>query len=222
MQYCNHCQVYIKENKEICSLCNNDLSNYDVTRVDSEYFPIVRPYYKKHLAIKIMIFISIVSIVISFAIHTIFPSEVNWPLLLLFGLISIWLGLIFIVERRHHIPKKIIRQVVIVSLLAMFWDWKVGWRGWSLDYIIPIACIIALVIMYITAKIMKLSINDYITYSLIDGLFGIIPILFIIFDLVNVKYPSIISVSLSLISLSAIFIFHGEEIKAEIDKRMHI
>lgn len=222
MQYCNYCQVYIREKEEICPLCRNDLANYDSTKGEKEYFPDVKPYYKKNLAIRIMLFISIASIVISFAINMIFPSDINWPILFLFGLISTWLELIFIVQKRHHIPKKIIRQVLVVSILAIFWDWKTGWRGWSLDYIIPITCIAALIIMYVTAKIMRLSINDYITYSLIDGLFGIIPILFIIFDWVNVKFPSIISVSLSIISLSAIFIFHGEEMKAEIDKRMHI
>jgi len=40
--------------------------------------------------------------------------------------------------------------------------------------------------------------------------------------LAKVVYPSIISIGFSIISLSAIFIFQGEEIKAEIDKRMHI
>lgn len=222
MQYCNHCQVYIREHEERCALCRNTLPDYNIEEKKGEYFPIIRPYYKKHLAIRIMIFISIVSTVLSFAINMIFPSNINWPILFLFGLISTWLGLISVVQRRYHIPKKIIRQVVIVSLLSIFWDWKIGWSGWSLDYVIPIVCIAAMGIMYVTAKIMRLSISDYITYSLIDGLFGIIPLLFILFDWVKVKYPSIISVAISIISLSAIFIFHGEDMKSEMDKRMHI
>lgn len=222
MQYCNHCKVYIRENKQKCTLCDNLLPNYDKVHIDNEYFPNIRPFYKKHLAIRIMLFISIIAVVISFAINMIFPSEINWPVLFLFGIISAWLGLIFIVQKRYHIPKKIIWQVLIISGLSIFWDWKTGWRGWSLDYIIPISCIAAMIIMYVTARIMKLSISNYITYTLIDGLFGIIPILFILFDWVKVKYPSIISVSLSIISLSAIFIFHGENIKKEINKRMHI
>ena len=76
--------------------------------------------------------------------------------------------------------------------------------------------------MYVTAKIMHLSMKDYITYILLDGIFGIIPVIFLLFDLVNVVYPSIISIGFSIISLSAIFIFQGKEIKAEVTKRMHI
>lgn len=222
MRYCNYCQVHIRDNKEKCALCGNTIGTNDNSKTNEKYFPTIKPFYKRHLAIRIMLFISVVSIVMSYTINMIFPSNINWPILVLFGLISMWISLFFIVQKRYHIPKKIIWQVGIISLLSIFWDWKTGWRGWSLDYVIPITCLAAMIIMYVTAKIMKLSINNYITYALLDGLFGIIPILFILFDWVNVKYPSIICVSISIISLSAIFIFHGEDIKAEMSKRMHI
>lgn len=221
MKYCEHCNVYIKGEQENCSLCGNIIPAND-NIAGEDIYPSIPPSYEKHLAIRILIFISIATIVVSSAINFIFPTNINNPILIIFGLLSIWLGLISIVQKRHHIPKKIVRQVVIVSILALFWDWKTGWRGWSLDYVIPIACVAAMVIMYVTAKIMKLSIRDYITYSLIDGIFGIIPVLFILFGWIKVLYPSIISIALSVISLSSIFIFQGKDIKMEMDKRMHI
>ena len=222
MQFCNHCQVHIRESDDKCTLCGNILTPKEYINEPVEIFPTIPPFYESHLAMRIMIFISIASVVVSFAINMIFPSNINWPILFMFGLISVWLGLFFILQKRYHIPKKIIWQVAILSILSVFWDWKTGWRGWSLDYVIPISCLSAMIIMYVTAKIMNLSIRDYIIYSLIDGFFGIIPILFILFDWVNVIYPSIISIAVSIISLAAIFIFQGENIKVELDKRMHI
>lgn len=219
MQYCTHCQVHIRENREKCTLCGNILPT---TYNQEEIFPQIPPYYESNLAIKIMIFISIVAVVISLAIDTIFPSTIRWPVLLIFGLLSMWLGLIAILQKRYHIPKKIVRQVAIISLLAIFWDWQTGWRGWSLDYVIPITCMGAMVIIYVLAKIMNLSVRDYITYALIDGLFGIIPFLFMLFGWLNVRYPTIICVSLSIIFLSGLFIFQGKDIMAELNKRMHI
>lgn len=221
MRYCQHCKVYIRGNYDRCTLCENILEE-DLKEKSEDVFPDIPPFYKSYLALKIMIFISIVAVVVSFGFNIIFPANINWPTLFMFGIISIWVGLIIIVQKRYHIPKKIVWQVVIISILAVFWDYKTGWRGWSLDYIIPIVCVLAMIIMYITAKIMNLSIRDYITYALLDGVFGIVPAIFIVFDLVNVIYPSIISIGFSIISLSAIFIFEGEEIKVEINKRMHI
>lgn len=221
MKYCSHCKVYIREERNRCPLCENILEE-ESKGISEEVFPDIPPFYQSQLALKIMIFISIVAIVVSFGFNMIFPSEMNWPILFIFAVISIWVGLIIIVQKRYHIPKKIVWQVVIISILAVFWDYETGWRGWSLDYVIPIACVSAMVIMYVTARIMNLSTREYITYALLDGIFGIVPVLFIIFDLVNVLFPSIISIGFSIISLSAIFIFQGKEIKIEITKRMHI
>lgn len=219
MKYCRYCKLYIKEDRDKCTLCENVLEEGDGT--GEEVFPEIPPFYESHLALKIMVFISIVALVVSFAFDTIFPSSINWPVLFMFAVISIWIGLIIIVQKRYHIPKKILWQVLIVSGLALFWDYQIGWRGWSLDYVIPISSVSAMIIMYVTAKIMNLSIKDYVTYVLLDGIFGIIPVLFIIFDLVDVIYPSIISIGVSIISLSAIFIFQGKEIRSEMKKRMH-
>lgn len=221
MQYCNHCKVSIRENSETCPLCGNVLPS-PLNKNKKKIFPNIKPFFKKNLTMQIMIFISIISIVVSFAINIIFPSEINWLLLFLLALASVWLSLIFILKKRDNISKKIIWQVIIVTVLSLFWDWKIGWRGWSLDFVIPITYIAAMIVMYVTSKIMKLSTSHYITYGLLGSLFGIIPLLFLLLGWNKVKYPSIVCVSMSIIFLSAMIIFRGAEIKLELKKRTHL
>lgn len=220
MKYCKHCKVYIRGNKENCPLCANSLQNSDDN--GDEIFPYIPPMYERHLVIRIMAFISVASLVISFAVYNIFPTSVNWPMFVVFGLISMWLSLILVIRKRYNITKNIMWQVLIVSLLSVFWDWKTGWRGWSLEYIIPIICVVTMFVMYVVAKAMKLSVLDYIAYLLLDGLFGIVPVLFIVFNWIKILYPSILCVSVSIIFLSAILIFQGENIKLELKKMLHI
>ncbi len=222
MQYCNRCHVNIRSEKNKCVLCGDTLSIIDSINKYEEIFPEIPPIYNSHLAIRIMLFISFAAMVISFGIRMILPTSINWPIFVVFGVLSMWLSLIFIVRKKNNIPRTIIFQVTIASLLAVFWDWQTGWRGWSLDYLIPILYVAAVIVMYITARITKLSIREYITYAFIDCLFGTIPVLFILFKWVNTPYPSIICVVISIIFLSAIFIFQGENIKMELNKRMHI
>lgn len=221
MKYCSYCKVNIDQDKEKCALCGNFVSSVSDSEGE-DLFPEIPPSFESHLGIKIMIFISIATIVTSFVVDIIFPSTINWPLLLVFGLISIWLGLYIILKKQYNIHKKIIWQVIVISLLSLFWDWNTGWRAWSLTYIIPTMYISAMVIMYVSAKIMKLSARDYILYALIDGVLGIIPALFILFGWVRVVYPSVVSVGVSIVFLSAIFIFKGKEIKEELNRKMHI
>jgi hypothetical protein len=187
-----------------------------------EIFPEIPPAFESHMALRIMIFVSVVVAIASFALRLLFPTDVNWPIYVLFGLISMWLGLIIVLRKRHNIPKTIVWQVTVVSGLSVLWDLVTGWRGWSLDYFIPIVCMAAIIVMYITAKIMKLGIRIYVTYAFIACLFGIIPVLFIAFGWVNTLYPSIICVTISVIFLAAIIIFQGDNIKKELGKGLHI
>jgi hypothetical protein len=190
--------------------------------LQEEICPVIPPSYESHLAVKIMVFISIVATVASFAVYIIFPTDINWPILVLLGILSMWVSLVVVIRKRHNMPKNIMWQVTIVPALSVVWDWKTGWRGWSLEFFIPIACVTAMLVMYVTAKIMKLSVRDYIAYALLNGLFGIIPGLFILLDWIKVYHASIACIALSIIFISAIFIFQGENIKAELKKRMHI
>ncbi len=221
MILCNHCKVYIRDGKNICSLCGNIVSHSNSEK-EAAVYPIIPLTYERHMAIRILVFISIVATVISYIIYKLFPTSVNWPMLVVFGIVSMWLSITDALRKRYNITKSIMWQVFIMSLLSIFWDWRTDWKGWSLDYAIPILCIAAIIVMYITAKVMKLGIGNYIAYFLLGGLFGIIPGLFILLNLVKVDYPSIISVAISIIFLSAILIFQGENILSELQKRMHI
>lgn len=220
MTYCQNCGVHIRGGKERCVLCGNTLPESAFEA--AEIYPQILPAYERHLAMRLMIFISVTMVVASFAVRMIFPSHLNWPIFVLFGLLSVWLSLIAIVRKRHNIPKTIVWQVTIVAGLSLFWDWSTGWRGWSVDYLIPILFVAALLVMYITAKIFKLSFRDYLFYALLGGLFGIVPAAFILFHWVAVPYPSIMCVAISIIFLAALFIFQGGNIKKELNKRLHI
>jgi hypothetical protein len=220
MKYCEYCKVYTREDRENCPLCENKLEN--INEEHEQIFPKIPSIYKRNLALKIMGFISIALIVLSFAIYFLFPANINWPILVLFGLLSVWLDLFFLIRKKTHLPKKIVWQVFIITVICIFWDVYTGFNGWSIEFVFPIICILAMLVMYILALVLKLSINDYITYILIDTFFGIIPIIFIALDLVEIIFPSIISVTVSIISLAAIFIFEGKNIIYELKKRTYI
>ncbi|QHQ62855.1 hypothetical protein Ana3638_20445 [Anaerocolumna sedimenticola] len=220
MQYCEHCKVHIRGNRKYCPLCQNTLSGTGSD--EEELFPEIPVTYQYNLMIRVMLFISISIVVISLAVNAMFPVNVNWPMFIIFGILCIWISLAMVIRKRHNIPKSIIWQVAVISILAVLWDWRTGWRGWSLDYVIPIVCVVAMIVMYITAKIMRLGVRDFIIYIVLDSIFGIIPILFILLNLLHVKFPSVISISISVLSLAAVILFEGENIREELDKRMHL
>lgn len=133
-----------------------------------------------------------------------------------------WLSLFIIIRKKNNIPKTILWQVFLIGILSVLWDASMGWRGWSLDYVIPSICVGAMIVMAIAAKLLKTEVRDLIVYLMVDVIFGFIPIIFLLFGSLNVIFPSVICVATSAISLAALIIFEGDNMKSELNKRMHI
>ena len=90
-----------------------------------------------------------------------------------------WVCLYSVIRRRNNIPKNIIWLVFWLSLIAVLWDLFTGRRGWSIDYVIPAICVLAMIAMAAIAIVLRLRIEEYMIYVLLDGLFGIVPLLFL-------------------------------------------
>lgn len=222
MQYCEHCKVDIKGSHLVCPLCSGIIEQKDEGQSENVFPQIPTIYQEFNGFIRILLMISIAATVISFAVNIIVTPEARWSILVAAGIFCMWIMLFFIIRNKNNIPKTIIWQVGLISIFSVIWDASLGWVGWSIDYVIPFVCLGAILVLEVAAKLLKIWVKDFIIYLLIDGLFGFIPIIFILFGWLNVLYPSIICVAASAISLSGLIIFEGDSMKSELDKRMHI
>lgn len=220
MKYCNNCNVSVVGKRKICPLCQGRLTG---DKAQEEVFPKISFVYQEHtMFFKIMMLISIIVGTLSLGLNILLPFGGAWSLFVLGGLGSVWASLITAINQRKNIPKNIVYQVMTISVIGLLWDLLTGWRGWSINYVIPLVCIFAMISMAIISKIRKLHIEDYILYLIIDGLFGIVPIIFIILGFLDVLYPSVICIATSIISLSTIIIFEDKKLIAEIKRRLHL
>jgi hypothetical protein len=220
MKFCNSCNVSVVGKRKICPLCQERLAG---DKAQEEVFPKISFIYKEHSSFfRIMLLVSIITATVSVAVNILLPGRGAWSLFVLGGLGSVWASLINLINQRKNIPKNIVYQVMTISVITLIWDFLTGWKGWSINYVIPLVCVFAMISMAIISKIRKLYTEDYILYIIIDGLFGIVPIIFIIFGFSDVLYPSIICISTSIISLSTIIIFENKSLKAEIKRRLHV
>jgi hypothetical protein len=213
--------VDIRGDNNYCPLCGSILSGDKDSR--EAVFPYIPTIYQEfNIFIRIIIFVSIAAIIISFAINLIFTRQSRWSLLVAGGVVCMWVSLFFIIRKKNNIPKTIVWQVCLLSIISYLWDLSMGWLGWSLDYVIPAICVVAMIVMAIGAKILKIGVRDLIIYILIDAIFGLVPIIFILLGWLRVLYPSVICVAVSALSLSALIIFEGDNMRSELNKRMHI
>jgi len=221
VKYCEKCKVNIIGKRKTCPLCQGNLVGQDNHEID--VFPKISFVNEDHsLMFKMILFISIVVAAVSVALNILLPSKGAWSIFIIGGLASVWASIISARNKRKNIPKSIVYQVVIISVITVIWDFLTHWKGWSINYIIPFICVLAMISMALISKIRRQKLEDYMLYFIIDGLFGIIPIIFILTNILDVIYPSLICILCSVISLAALLVFQGERMIAEIKRRLHM
>lgn len=218
---CNRCNANISGKNKTCPICQNELV-YD-GRNREDVFPVIRIGSRKQ-----KLFMNVVSLVLLSASVfcvmlniSVFP-DVLWSPFVVAGAFCFWATLSLALKSRKHLPRAIFWEVLFIAVLAAIWDVSTGSHGWSIDYVIPILFTGAIITTRIVATILKMAINDYIVYLIINGVLGIIPLIFILTHILNVTIPSMICVSICAISLGMLFIFDRRQLMEEIYRRTHI
>ena len=113
MRRCQHCKVDILGDWDSCPLCLNPVQTQGIEWQESP-FPDVPLRFHKYLALKILIFLSVISVALSFIAYQIWPTQTRWPWLILFGLLSMWLIVAVIIRKRRNI-NSIVYEIALLS-----------------------------------------------------------------------------------------------------------
>ena len=221
MKYCSKCKTSVAGQRKYCPLCQRELQSLNTD--DDEIFPVIPTiFHQYNLFFRIVILLSVIVSVVSVLINFMFPAKVWWSFFVVGCIVCLWISMAISISKRKNIPKNILYQVVVISGLAIIWDFCIGWRAWSIDYVVPLTCTLAMISMAIIAKVTNLRVEDYMIYLVIDGLFCIVPVIFLFTGLLTVLYPSLLCAAVSVISLTALFLFEGDPMWSELKRRLHV
>ncbi len=219
MKYCDKCKVSIKSDNKMCPLCQGPL----IEEESYEVFPKVKTIYQTYQTFfNWLIFGTVLVSMISLFINVLVSTKVMWSFFVIFGTICLLFVLGNAIKHRYNIPKNISRQIIILSLLSLLWDNFTGYRGWAVNYVIPIVCAIGSINLTILSIVMKRYIEEYLFYYLLIAFFGLVPFIFIVTNIVTVFYPSFICVILNLLIFMFIFFLKFKEILSELKRIFHI
>ena len=225
MRYCQACKVHLPDDAAHCPLCQGPVSPAPQpgAPAHSSAFPAVPMVYKKYnLFYRLLVFCTVAAVVVCFGINYLLPQSGLWSLFVAGGAGCLWISLADAVHRRRNPPRGILNQVILLGLLALVWDLCTGWRGWSITFVIPFICLLAMAAMAVVAKVIRLPISDYLIYLCVCGGFGILPILSLALGWVSVRWPSLLCAGGSVLSLTALAVFEGEKMLSELRRRLHL
>ncbi len=86
----------------------------------------------------------------------------------------------------------------------------------------PCCCVATLIAIIVLSIVQKLDKSEYVTYLIVNCIYGIVPLIFILNDSLNIVYPSIICVGICSLVLAGILLFAWHDTTSEISKKMHL
>ena len=134
-----------------------------------------------------------------------------------------WLASTIGFFKRYNLLKNAMWQLVIMSNVSILWDWLTGWRGWSIDFVVPIVSVAILLFMVVVAVVQKWPAKEYMSYLVMASLYGLIlPLLLLVFGAVQLRFPSLVGIAVCFLFLAGILLFKWKEFREEMNKKFHV
>lgn len=146
----------------------------------------------------------------------------NWFWFAGAGCACAWLVVMVAYFKRRNILKNEMWQLLIISVIAIFWDWFIGWRGWSVDFVLPFGALAVQFSIPVIAKVNRLEREEYLFYLVQAGVAGMIPIVLVWTGIVRLVYPSVVCAGISFLTVAALFIFCLKDTLQEFHKKLRM
>ena len=177
---------------------------------------------KSEKLIKIFLVTSIILALILLLINKLTTPNIPWAALANGGIGYIWITVIYSIKKNTNIAGHVLIQTLAISLLTVFIDYKLGFKGWSIEIAIPIIIMIANITMLVLTIVSYKKYIKYAIYQLIIVLFSMLPILFIEENMVNNIVLSIIASSISILNFILCLILFAKDIKEAVIRKFHM
>lgn len=221
MLYCEHCKTKVAGVYSECPLCHckligepeNDFTQYPILRNETSKI------YYIYTLIKL---VAIVSCVICVLINYITYKETIWSIFVIAGTICGWIIMSIGISRKANLIKLLQWELYITCGLAVLWDYFTGWHKWSIEFVLPCACIACIIVIFILSAILKKQPKEYLIYLTLVDILGFLPLVILFMDWINIKLPSVICIGCSTLFLVGIFLFKRHAAYGEIKKKLHV
>lgn len=219
MKYCKSCKLKIENDLTKCPLCGSFTDSIG-SDFNSDY-PVVRNSYLLELTNRCMLFFTIAISVVSLFVNRYLAPTVPWSIMTIISIIYLNLSLRSIIKKKQNYGFFILMQVVMISIVGWVIDLLTGYKGWSVDYVIPFVIISGSATISILSTINSYKYKDYLIYLFISAILGFVPIILIANNWTHVYWTSASCVIYSVLTVLAMVIFTRRRLNAELKRRLH-
>ena len=152
-----------------------------------------------------------------------FHPRIRWTLFTAGGVVTMWIASSIGFFKRYNLLKNAMWQLIIGTIICFIWDALTGWHSWSVDLVLPIMSVSTLAAMFVTAKVQKSPVREYLIYEIMAAGYGLIlPVILLLCRVVKNPTVSMFGALTCFLFLVAVILFKGREFKEEMQKNLHV
>lgn len=222
MRKCRNCQVAILDNTLICPLCRSVLEGEGEEGYEPMYPDVKNKVRLLNWIVKIYTFAAIITEAVLIIVNVRTFHAVWWSAISGIAILYLYITLRFSIQKNKGYRRTILIQVFGATLLTVAIDFIVGYRGWSVNFVVPAAVLLLDLAIFILMLVNKFYWQSYILMQMFTVLLSILLLIFWRQGIIWHPVVSIVAASVSAALLLGTLIFGDRKAVNELKRRFHM
>ncbi len=221
MSRCKKCNVIILDDTDRCPLCKNVLESGDEPNVDA-YPNAIGVNRRFRLLENLLLFLSIVAGCLMVVINHIMNPDVAWSLVACLILAYANAVLRMAIIGKSGYMFKTLSLVILAVLMLLGIDYLTGYRGWSLDYVLPLGVLLIDLTLFVLTLVNRRNWQSYMMAQILAIILSIIPVGLRIGGIIRFPYLVWIAFATSVFLFLGTLIIGDRRARTELKRRFHV
>ena len=220
MAKCRICKLEVLDETEVCPLCRSILDPTDA--VENMYPNVRRKIRRLKLISNIYLFLAVCLEAALICINIVTTSQIWWSVITGLALFYFHLVLRYAILGKSGYRSKIFVLTLIAVLSAVAVDMVVGYRGWSVDYVLPAGIVLVDVVILGCMFFNRRNWQSYMMWQLLMILCSLVPALLFWMGMEHNGYLAVSPFAISCAMVLGTLIIGDRRARMELLRRFHV
>ena len=160
--------------------------------------------------------------IVLFILNKALTPQIPWAALTNAGIVYIWVTVLYAINKNINIAGHVLVQTIAISILSIYIDYMLGFRGWDINIAIPILIIISNITMLVLTIVSHKKYIKYAIYQLVIVIFSMIPVVLMHENYINNKVLTIVATGISILNLILTLTLCATDVKEAVIRKFHM
>ena len=227
---CQKCGLTCSGERVYCPLCKKriiDEGTEDSSiKEDFDVFPVTQKKQADFIFMKIVTFAALAAVIVAGMVDRMMVlSDRTWQPIFFLVVIGVAGGyaLLIVGQRKwKNIRKMVMYEVIIGMILCIAYDWYTGWKGWSVQIVLPLTVVGMNLLYFILGFVDRKHQTDYGIYFLLTIMATVLVVILVCVGVMHNTMLVTVTTGIGVLLLIAKIIFQGKTFLSELSRRLHV